>query len=47
MQKNTTLSVRITEVEKDRLKEAAAKRDIPVSQFIREAIKECLNKEGK
>ena len=46
--KNTTITFRLTEAEKQQIEAAAAKKDIPVSQLIREAIREAINqqKEG-
>ena len=37
--KNTSITLRISEEEKLKITELALKRDIPVSQFIREAIR--------
>lgn len=45
MSKDTTITIRIAEQEKEALKAAAAKRDVPVSQLIREAIKDYLKQE--
>ena len=45
--KDTTMTIRLAQADKDKLRELAAKKDVPVAQIIREAIKECLNKEGK
>ena len=44
--KNTTITFRIKESEKEQLELVAAKRDIPVSQIIREAIREVIQKEN-
>jgi predicted transcriptional regulator len=46
MGKNATITFRISEEFKERLEELAAKRDIPVSQLIREYLKEYLSKES-
>lgn len=40
--KDERITIRITEAEKERIKVIAAKRDIPVAQLIREAIKEYM-----
>lgn len=45
--KNATIGLRIEEELGARLKEIAQKRDVPVSQIIREAIKEYLIQEEK
>ena len=42
MGKNATITFRISEEMKERLEEIAAKRDIPVSQLIREYLKEFI-----
>ncbi len=45
--KNTTITIRISEQEKEALVAIAAKKDVPVSQLVREAIREYLKQEGK
>ena len=45
--KDTTITFRLKESEKAALTQQAAARDIPVSQLIREAVKEYLNKGDK
>ena len=45
--KTESITIRITETEKEALKQVAAKVDIPMSQLIRQAIKEIIQKEGK
>jgi predicted transcriptional regulator len=42
--KNTTITLRISEQEKSKLTEFAEKKDISVSQLIREAVKQYLEK---
>lgn len=37
--KDVVLSFKVTETMRDQIKEIATKKDIPVSQLIREAIK--------
>ena len=44
--KTESITIRITETEKEALKQVAAKMDIPMSQLIRQAIKEIIQKEG-
>jgi predicted DNA binding CopG/RHH family protein len=44
--KNTNITFKLSEAEKEAIKAAAAKKDIPMSQFIREAIKEYIQKDG-
>lgn len=44
--KNSTIAIRIDEAEKARITAIAAKRDIPVSQLIREAIRQYLLEGG-
>lgn len=41
----TTISVRISEEEKQKLEQLAKKEDLSMSQIIRKALKEYLNKE--
>lgn len=45
--KTESITIRITETEKEALKQVAAKVDIPMSQLIRQAIKEIIQKEAK
>lgn len=45
--KNTTIGIRISEQEKEKLITIAAKKDIPLSQLVREAVREYMNKEDK
>ena len=40
--KNTTITFRLNEQEKERLQLLAEKRDIPVSQLVRELIKKAM-----
>lgn len=42
--KDSNITIRISAAEKDRLKSLAAEKDIPISQIIREAIREYLQK---
>lgn len=44
--KDTTITFRLSESEKQRLKDMAAKRDIPVSQLVRELCREIFDKEN-
>ena len=43
--KDTNITFKLSESEKALIKKVAAKRDIPMSQLIREAIKEYLKEE--
>lgn len=43
--KNATITFRLKEQEKERLEEKAAAMDIPLSQLIRNIIKEAIQKE--
>ena len=45
MSKTATITFRISEQLKELLEDMAAKKDIPVSQIIRECIKEYIQKE--
>ena len=45
--KNETITIRISEDEKDILKNIAAKRDIPMSQLIREAVRKIVQEEER
>ena len=40
--KDATITIRIKEQEKEQLIEAAARRDMPLSQLIREALREYI-----
>lgn len=42
-----SITIRIDETEKEQLKQIAAKMDVPMSQLIRQAIKEIIEKESK
>ncbi len=42
-----SITIRIDEREKEQLKEIAAKLDVPMSQLIRQAIKDIIQKEQK
>lgn len=44
--KTESITIRITETEKEALKQVAARMDIPMSQLIRQAIKEIIQKGG-
>lgn len=43
--KDVVLSFKVTETMRDQIKEIATKKDIPVSQLIREAIKKYIIQE--
>jgi predicted DNA binding CopG/RHH family protein len=45
--KNETITIRISEAEKQALKAIAANKDIPMSQLIREAVKKLIQEESK
>lgn len=45
--KTESITLRITETEKEQLKQIAQELDVPMSQLIRRAIKEIIQKEGK
>ena len=47
MIKDVKISIRINEEEKNRIIAEAVKKDIPVAQLIREAIREYLKEEKK
>ena len=40
--KDTTITIRITEQEKAQLKAIAARKDVPMSQLIRELVREYI-----
>ena len=42
-----SITIRIDEREKEQLKEIAAKLDVPMSQLIRQAIKNIIQEERK
>ena len=41
--KTDSITIRITETEKEALKQVAAKMDIPMSQLIREAVRSYIS----
>lgn len=43
--KDTNITFKLSEEEKQRIKDVARQKDIPVSQFIRELIKQYFNNE--
>lgn len=43
--KDTTITIRISEAEKQQLKDLAAAKDVPVSQLVRKAIKDLIKEE--
>lgn len=45
--KTASITIRISEDEKERFNKIAAKKDVPLSQLIREAMREYLNQEEK
>ena len=45
--KDTNITFKLSEAEKDMIKKVSAERDIPMSQLIREAIKEYIQKDKK
>ena len=44
--KDTTITFRLNEQEKERLKQIAAEKDISISQLVREFIKAAIQKGG-
>ena len=40
-----SITIRIDEIEKEQLKTIAAKKDVPMSQLIRQAIKKIIQEE--
>ncbi len=44
--KDTNITFKLSEAEKERIKALAAKKDIPMSQLIRDAIKKYLEEEN-
>ena len=47
MKKDTKISLRISEQEKEAIEIVAALKDIPVAQLMREAIREYLKEDRK
>ena len=45
--KDTTITFRLSETEKQKIVEMAAKRDIPVSQLVRELCREIFKEDEK
>ena len=45
--RNTSITFRLNEQEKERLEQLAAAKDIPLSQLVRELIKDAIQKEDK
>lgn len=45
MKKDASLTIRLSEREKEKLLELAKKRDIPVSQLVREVCKKIFQQE--
>jgi predicted DNA binding CopG/RHH family protein len=45
--KNESITIRISEAEKEQLKAIAARKDVPMSQIIREVVKDYIQKEAK
>ena len=43
--KQASITIRITESEKEKIKAAAAGKDIPLSQLIRDAIRKYIEEE--
>lgn len=43
--KDTQITIRISEADKEAIKALAAKKDIPASQLIREAIKKYIQED--
>ena len=43
--RNTSITFRLNEQEKERLEQLAAAKDIPLSQLVRELIKQAIQKE--
>lgn len=43
--KDTNITFKLSEAEKERIKALAARKDIPMSQLIREALKKYLESE--
>ena len=45
--KDTNITFKLSEAEKERIKACAARKDVPMSQIIREAVKKYLESEEK
>jgi predicted DNA binding CopG/RHH family protein len=45
--KDTNITFKLSEAEKERIKALAARKDIPMSQLIREAVKKYIQEEDK
>lgn len=45
--KDTNITFKLSEAEKEAIKQYAAKKDIPMSQVIREAVKIYIQEEDK
>lgn len=45
MEKKATITIRLAEQLKERLEQIAKSKDIPVSQLVREALKDYITKE--
>lgn len=43
--KDTSITIRLNEAEKQKIKTIAKSKDVPVSQLLREAIREIINRE--
>lgn len=43
--KNSSITIRISEQEKEKITAIAASKDVPVAQIIREAIREYIEKQ--
>jgi predicted transcriptional regulator len=43
--KNTNITFKLNEAEKEKIRMIAAKKDIPISQLIREAVKRYLKED--
>ena len=43
--KEEKITIRISETEKEKIKAIALKKDVPMSQLIREAVKNIINQE--
>lgn len=45
--KTSNITFKLTDAEKEAIKALAAQKDVPMSQLIREAVKEYIQKEKK
>ena len=45
--KDTNITFKLSEADKEQIKALAARKDIPMSQLIREAVKKYLESEDK